>query len=274
MYWKKNQVFFGLLFKIIMNNKRLWSYLRQITIGFTYTYRIINPLDIIIMVFIRFVLNYGFAKMNLMMKKRLRKFSLLCFHQIGSWSINIVLEISNVTQNLYKTSFRHRSMMNSLWEIITNVLLVRLHCPRSIIVQRVKKRCMKINHQRMLVNPRKAKETNTRRTNPKIKVRGKERNLSSATAVMVLIILQRSVIYPNTWLTYTRNPSKRLEKLKDRMKLTSMLHLMRLQQRASTLMKLQSHAWSSKTTLTERIWSSSTTQMMCLETKIRLHLSL
>jgi hypothetical protein len=101
---------------------------------------------------------------------------------------------------------------------------------------------MKINHQRMLVNPRKAKETNTRRTNPKIKVRGKERNLSSATAVMVLIILQRSVIYPNTRLTYTRNPSKRLEKLKDRMKLTSMLHLMRLQQRASTLMKLQSHA--------------------------------
>jgi hypothetical protein len=35
---------------------------------------------------------------------------------------------------------------------------------------------------------------------------GKKRNLSSATAVVVLIILQRSAIYPNTWFTCTRNP--------------------------------------------------------------------
>jgi hypothetical protein len=102
-----------------------------------------------------------------------------------------VLEITNVTQNLCKTSFRPRSMMNSLREIIANVLLVRLHCSRSIIVQRVKKRCIKINHQRMLVNSRKTIETSTRRTNPKTKVQGKERNPSCATIVVVLIILQR-----------------------------------------------------------------------------------
>jgi hypothetical protein len=52
-------------------------------IGFTYAFRIINPLEIIIMMFIRFVLNYGFVKKNLLMKKRLTKLSRLCFHQIG-----------------------------------------------------------------------------------------------------------------------------------------------------------------------------------------------
>jgi hypothetical protein len=66
----------------------------------------------------------------------------------------------------------------------------------------------------------------------------KGKNPLSATVVVVLIILQRSAIYPNTWLTCTRNPSKRLEKLKDRLKLTSTLHTMRLQLRANALMKL------------------------------------
>jgi hypothetical protein len=117
-----------------------------------------------------------------------------------------------------------------------------LHCLRSIIVQRVKKRWMETNHQRMLINSRKAKETNTRRTNPKTKVQGKERNPSNTTVVVVLIIFQRSAIYPNTWLTCTRNPIKRMKKLKDRMKPTSTLHLMRLQFWANAVMKLQSQA--------------------------------
>jgi hypothetical protein len=53
-------------------------------IGLTYAYRIINQLEIIIMLFIRFVLNYDFVRKNLLMKIRLRKLSLLCFQQIGS----------------------------------------------------------------------------------------------------------------------------------------------------------------------------------------------
>jgi hypothetical protein len=57
---------------------------------------------------------------------------------------------------------------------------------------------------------------------------GNERNPSNVTAVVVIIILQRSAKSPNTWLTYTRNPSKRLEKQKDRMKFISALHPMRL----------------------------------------------
>jgi hypothetical protein len=52
-------------------------------IEFTYACKIINPLEIIIMLFIRFMLNYGFAKRNLLMKIRLIKLSQLCFHQIG-----------------------------------------------------------------------------------------------------------------------------------------------------------------------------------------------
>jgi hypothetical protein len=50
--------------------------------------------------------------------------------------------------------------------------------------------------QRFLVNPRKAKETSTRRTIPNTNIWGMERNLSSATVVVVLIILPRSTIYP------------------------------------------------------------------------------
>jgi hypothetical protein len=101
---------------------------------------------------------------------------------------------------------------------------------------------VKTTTQKILENPRKAKEISIRRTKLKTKVWGKARNLSSATAVVVLIILLKSVTYTNTWLTCTRNPTKRLEKLKGHMKLTSMLHPMRLQLRASALMKLQSQA--------------------------------
>jgi hypothetical protein len=57
---------------------------------------------------------------------------------------------------------------------------------------------MVTNHQRMLVKSRKVRKSSTRRTNPKNKVWGKERNPSSATAVVILIILQRTAIYPNT----------------------------------------------------------------------------
>jgi hypothetical protein len=123
-----------------------------------------------------------------------------------------MLEITNATQNSYKTFFRQRSMMNSLREIIINIPLVRLHCLRSTIVHRIKKRRMVLNHPRMLVNLRKERKISTRRRNPKTKVWGKERNPSSATTVVVLIILQRSAKSLNTWSTCTRNPSKRLEK--------------------------------------------------------------
>jgi hypothetical protein len=53
-------------------------------IGFTYACKIINLLEIIIMLFIKFVLNYDFVRKNILMRIRLRKLSLLCFHQIGS----------------------------------------------------------------------------------------------------------------------------------------------------------------------------------------------
>jgi hypothetical protein len=83
--------------------------------------------------------------------------------------------------------------------------------------------------KRVLVNPRKARGTSTRRANPKNKVQEKARNLSSATTMVVLIILQRSAIYADTWSTYTRNPLRRSGKLKDHLKLTSILHPMMLQ---------------------------------------------
>jgi hypothetical protein len=57
---------------------------------------------------------------------------------------------------------------------------------------------VKTTTQRILVNSKKAKETSTKRTNSKTKVWEKETHLSNATIVVVLIILSRSVIYPNT----------------------------------------------------------------------------
>jgi hypothetical protein len=57
---------------------------------------------------------------------------------------------------------------------------------------------VKITTQKNLVNPKKAKETSTRKTNLNIKVRGKKRNISNAIIVVVLIILPRSAIYPTT----------------------------------------------------------------------------
>jgi hypothetical protein len=57
---------------------------------------------------------------------------------------------------------------------------------------------------------------------------------------------------PNTWLTCTRNPSNKQEKIKGHMKLTSTLHPMRLQLRESALMKLQSQVRQSMTILTGR----------------------
>jgi hypothetical protein len=59
---EKNQVRFGLLFRIVMNNKMMWFCQRQIISGYTYTFMIINPLKIIIMLFIRYVLNYDCMK--------------------------------------------------------------------------------------------------------------------------------------------------------------------------------------------------------------------
>jgi hypothetical protein len=68
----------------------------------------------------------------------------------------------------------------------------------STIVQEVKKRRMVLNNPRMLVNSRKKRKISIRRTNSKTKVWGKERNSSSDTAVVVLIILQRIVKFSNT----------------------------------------------------------------------------
>jgi hypothetical protein len=41
-------------------------------IGFTYVCKIINPLEIVIMLFIRFVLSYSFVRKNLQMKTRFK----------------------------------------------------------------------------------------------------------------------------------------------------------------------------------------------------------
>jgi hypothetical protein len=58
---------------------------------------------------------------------------------------------------------------------------------------------VKTTTKRVLVNPWKAREKiSTRRANLRTKVQGKARKVSNATNVVILIILQRSAIYPST----------------------------------------------------------------------------
>jgi hypothetical protein len=51
--------------------------------------------------------------------------------------------------------------------------------------------------------------------------------------------IAKSAIFPNTWLTCTKNPYRMQEKLKDHIKLTSTINSMRLQLRERSLRKLR-----------------------------------
>jgi hypothetical protein len=205
-------------------------------IRFTYSFRIINPLEIIIILFIRFVLNYSFVKRNLLMKKRLRKLlDRVLKHQYRARNYQHYLELM---QYLLQAEKHDELTMRNHHQRPVGIAPL----PKANYSSKGKEKVDETKTPKNVVNSIKAKEICTRRTNPKTKVRGKEINLSSTIIMVVLIILQRSVIYPNTWLTCTKNPLKRMKKLKDHMKLTSMLHLMRLQLRVSALMKLQSQA--------------------------------
>jgi hypothetical protein len=55
------------------------------------------------------------------------------------------------------------------------------------------------------------------------------------------------------------------EKLKDHMKLTSLINLMKLQLRERFLRKLRYQTWRLQTTWTWRTWSLNIIRMMCLE---------
>jgi hypothetical protein len=99
---------------------------------------------------------------------------------------------------------------------------------------------METNIQRMLVSPGKDKH---KKNKSKDQSSGKgKKYFKSHRCGGPNHIAKKCNIPQHFWLTCTRNPSKRLEKLNDHMMLPSMLHLMRLQLRASALMKLQSQA--------------------------------
>jgi hypothetical protein len=72
-------------------------------------------------------------------------------------------------------------------------------------------------------------------------------------------------MFPNTWLTCTKNPYRISGKLKDHMKLTSMINSMRLQLQERSLRKLRCQTWRLQTTWTWRTQSSNITRMMRLK---------
>jgi hypothetical protein len=114
-----------------------------------------------------------------------------------------VLGITNIAQNLCKISFRHKKHDELTMRNHHQCHVGTTPLPEVNYNSEGKEKVggQKII-QRILVNPRKAKETSTRKTNPKTKIQGKVRNLSNATDVVVLIILQRNVTYPCNTLRY------------------------------------------------------------------------
>jgi hypothetical protein len=64
------------------------------------------------MLFIKYVLDYGFAIKNLLKRIKLKRHFKLCFLLIGSCNINTVPRITKLTQILYMISSKQKSMMS------------------------------------------------------------------------------------------------------------------------------------------------------------------
>jgi hypothetical protein len=64
------------------------------------------------MLFIKYVLGYGFERKNLPKQIKLKRRFKLCFLRIGSYNINIVPRITKLTQILFMISSKQKSMMS------------------------------------------------------------------------------------------------------------------------------------------------------------------
>jgi hypothetical protein len=150
---------------------------------------------------------YVFMRNNLPKWIRLKRHFKLCFLRIGSYNINTVLRITKLTQILFMTSLKQKSMMSLLWEIITNDMLVLLPCQRFTIMWRVMKEVMDpTTITRNLVNSRKANTTvRIWRTWPKVKGKAKARHLHAINIVVQTTLLGNAEPL-NTWLNYTKDP--------------------------------------------------------------------
>jgi hypothetical protein len=147
------------------------------------------------MLFIRYVLNYGFVKKEPSGEDKIEKAS------------TTTLSSDRILKHQYcARNYQHYS------ELVQDLLQVEKHdeltirnnhqhligtTPLSEVNYSWKSKEKldgQNNHPKNFGKSKKGKKTSTRIANPNTKVRGKTRNLSSATIVVVLIILQRSVI--------------------------------------------------------------------------------
>jgi hypothetical protein len=168
---------------------------------------ILNLLENITMLFRKYVQGCIFVRTNLPKRIRLRRHFKLYFLQMGSYNINTVSRITKISQILFMISSKQKSMMNLLWEIITNVLLFLVPCQRLTIMWRVMKEVMDpTTIKRNLVNFREANTTvKTWRTEPKVNGKAKAKHLY-AINVVVQTTLLRNTEPLNTWLNYTKDP--------------------------------------------------------------------
>lgn len=114
--------------KTDMSSKRQSFCLRPIMNRLTFISRILNSLETITMLFTKSVPSYIFVRKSHRRLTRYRKLSKQCFLSIGSYNTNTALGITKTILTSYMIYFKRKSMMNSLWRIIANVLLDLLLC--------------------------------------------------------------------------------------------------------------------------------------------------
>jgi hypothetical protein len=118
--------------------------------GLRFVFRTLTLLSIIIMLFIRSALNYGFVRKNHQRRTRLKRLFRLCSALIGSYNINIEPETINTMLTSFVTYFRLRSMMNLLLRSISNIVLGLLLSLRFTTMRR-KQVLLRIQLQRRMV---------------------------------------------------------------------------------------------------------------------------
>jgi hypothetical protein len=120
-----------------MNSRRQYNCLRPIMNELRFDFRTLSLLKIIIMLFIRSMLNCNFVRKNHKNRIRLKRLFKPCFLLIGSYNINIGLETTNTMLTSFVIYSRLRNMMSLILRIITNIMLGPLLFLRSITMRRI-----------------------------------------------------------------------------------------------------------------------------------------
>jgi hypothetical protein len=204
--------------------------------GFTYAFRIINSLETIIILFIRYVLNNVFCEKEPSDKDKIEK------------TLTTMLPSDRILKHqYYDRNYQHYpELLQDLFQAENyDELTMRNHHQHTIgttplpKVNYSSKDKEKVDGQNN--HPKNSGKSKKDKRNKHKKNKSKEQSLGKGNKPFKCHHrcgpnhIAKKCNIPNTWLTCTINPLKRLKKIKVHLKLTSMLHPMRLQLRVRSL---------------------------------------